>query len=389
MARTKGNHTNFFHSPSSSPERSPSPPSLPSPLNPNNDPFSCSPPKSQTTSAPIKTYSRHLKPRQTKSTETLKKPTRKSMKLSAKKKSDNVMFVDLDSDDSEEDCSIKRLKKTPFDAEKNAEKVEKTKKEFRAAVQKRKTLKECSASQNRNMHVPLHDPSLNRIFKSKWVSRPIGVGRVYDFTKLLKDEIDLLKFVEPLGWKDFFQIKETHYPEVVRNFYFMAETFPNKDLIVSKIQDKVIELDVEKLDKILDIPQRGPKCYGRPGYAYATLSRFNLICEMFVKYESDEDLVSANLKKEYKLLHNLCQFCVTPRKGSKHKVSETDILVMYHLYHGIDINLPVIIIRHMIHASKQKKIKSCVPYGMVLTRVFKAFDIDLEKEKFDTVCSEF
>jgi len=84
----------------------------------------------------------------------------------------------------------------------------------------------------------------------------------------------------------------------------MAETFPNKDLIVSKIQDKVIELNAEKLAKILDIPQRGPKCYGRPGYAYATVSRFNLIREMFVKYEYDEDLVSANLKKEYKLLHN-------------------------------------------------------------------------------------
>jgi len=57
----------------------------------------------------------------------------------------------------------------------------------------------------------------------------------------------------------------------------MAETFPNKDLIVSKIQDKVIKLDAEKLAKILDIPQRGPKCYGRPEYAYATLSRFNII----------------------------------------------------------------------------------------------------------------
>jgi len=43
----------------------------------------------------------------------------------------------------------------------------------------------------------------------------------------------------------------------------------------------------------------------------------------------------------------------------------------------------------MVHASKFKKPKSCVPYGMVLTRVFKEFDIDLEKEKFDTVCSEF
>jgi len=176
---------------------------------------------------------------------------------------------------------------------------------------------------------------------------------------------------------------------VVRNFYFIAETFPNKDLIVSKIQDKVIELDVEKLAKILDIPQKGPKCYRRPGYAHATMSRFNIIREMFIKYESDEDLVSANLKKEYKLLHNMCQFCFTPRKGSKHKVSETDILFMYHLYHGLDINLPVIIIRHIIHASKLKKTKSCVPYGMVLTRVFKEFNIDLEKEKFDTVYSKF
>jgi len=50
----------------------------------------------------------------------------------------------------------------------------------------------------------LHDPSLNRIFKSKWASRPIGVGKVYDFAKLLKGGIDLLKFVEPLGLKDFF-----------------------------------------------------------------------------------------------------------------------------------------------------------------------------------------
>jgi len=201
----------FLFSPSPSPERSPSPPPPPSPLNPNlnTDPFSCSPPKSRTTSAPVKTYSRNLKSRKAKSTETLKKPTRKPMRLSAKKKSDDVMFIDLDLD---EGCPIKSLKKTPTDAEKNTDKVEEIKKEFKDAVQKKKSLKECSASQTRNMHIPLHDPSLNRIFKSKWASRPIGVGRMYDFGKLLKEGIDLLKFVEPLGWKDLFQIKETRYP---------------------------------------------------------------------------------------------------------------------------------------------------------------------------------
>jgi len=126
------------------------------------------------------------------------------MRLSAKKKSDDVMFNDLDSDDSDDDRPIKSLKKTPTNAEKNAEKVEEIKKEFKVAAQKKKSLKECSTSQTRNMHVSLHDLSLNRIFKSKWASRPIGVERVYDFGKLLKEGIDLLKFVEPLGWNDFF-----------------------------------------------------------------------------------------------------------------------------------------------------------------------------------------
>ena len=108
---------------------------------------------------------------------------------------------------------------------------------------------------------------------------------------------------------------------------------------------------------------------------------------MFVKYESDDDLISANLKKEYKLIHNMCQHFITPRKGSKHKVSETDILTMYHLFHGLEINLPHIIIHHIIHAAKNSK--SCVPYGMLLTLVFKKFHINLQKEKFDIVYLEF
>ena len=59
------------------------------------------------------------------------------------------------------------------------------------------------------------------------------------------------------------------------------------------------------------------------------------------------------------------------------------------MFHGLEINLSVIIIHHIIHATTLKKPKSCVPYGMLLTRVFEKFNIDLEKENFDTVCTEF
>jgi len=66
----------------------------------------------------------------------LKKPTRQSTRLSAKKKSNEVLFIDLESDDER---PIKTLKKTLTNSEEIAEKI---KKDFKVAVQKRKSLKE-------------------------------------------------------------------------------------------------------------------------------------------------------------------------------------------------------------------------------------------------------
>jgi len=62
------------------------------------------------------------------------------MRLSAKSqnKNDNVWFIDLDSN-SDEDRPI--LKRTLTWTEKNAEKVEKIKKDFKASVQNKKSLK--------------------------------------------------------------------------------------------------------------------------------------------------------------------------------------------------------------------------------------------------------
>jgi len=54
------------------------------------------------------------------------------------------------------------------------------------------------------------------------------LGCVNSFEKLPKEGIDHAKFVKPLSWKNLFQINETHYFEVVTNFYFMVEAFPDK-----------------------------------------------------------------------------------------------------------------------------------------------------------------
>jgi len=101
-----------------------------------------------------------IKPRKAKSSEILKQPIPKSTRISTKKKTNESLFIDLESD---EERPIKSLKRTPTDSEKNAEKIEKIKRDFKDAFQKRKSLKDCSspqkgsASQTKNMRIPLHD----------------------------------------------------------------------------------------------------------------------------------------------------------------------------------------------------------------------------------------
>jgi hypothetical protein len=48
--------------------------------------------------------------------------------------------------------------------------------------------------------------------------------------------MNLLKYVEPLGWIDFFKIKESVMPQLVQAFYHNANVHTDKNLIISNIR---------------------------------------------------------------------------------------------------------------------------------------------------------
>jgi hypothetical protein len=108
---------------------------------------------------------------------------------------------------------------------------------------------------------------------------------------------------------------------------------------------------------------------------------------MFLPIEKDTGLFSIKLKNPFKLIHNMCRFSLVPRSGSKHSVSKTDMMLMYHMSNGIKVNLPYVITQHMIAAARQKKKTTTIPYGMVLTTNFRHFDILLSNEKPKSDCT--
>jgi len=67
-------------------------------------------------------------------------------------------------------------------------------------------------SMSKSRFTPLIDPELTETFFEKWSSRPIGVGRYFDFEKLQDAEIFVKQYPDALGWVPFLQIKEKYYP---------------------------------------------------------------------------------------------------------------------------------------------------------------------------------
>jgi hypothetical protein len=53
---------------------------------------------------------------------------------------------------------------------------------------------------------------------------------------------------------------------------------------------------------------------------------------------------SAMLKKEYKVLQNMCQYCIFPRLRSMEKVNDSDLMILCYLSKWIKLNLPYVII---------------------------------------------
>ena len=73
-------------------------------------------------------------------------------------------------------------------------------------------------------------------FDEFWKDKPVAAGRTYNFAELANKGIDLTQYTHPLGWTNFFNIKETHYPSLVSAFYFNAVVYQEEEMIISYLK---------------------------------------------------------------------------------------------------------------------------------------------------------
>jgi hypothetical protein len=317
-----------YPQPRSHPPSPPSPKnsdvSTPSPVKSSEqiEPFSLSPPKSTTTSAPFKTFKRTYKPRKTKSVEI---STRKSARISRKIKPGNQepAFVNLDDVDLDNP--------SPQPKEKTISLSEKVSSASKKKIKGKELLKDYLVKSKKNTSVPLFSPHLDSIFAESWALRPVAVGKIYDFEDLLSGGFDILKPVNHQGWTNFLRMKDVYFPKLVRAFYFKAKGYPDKSMIVSNIKGVEIRLEPDTLADIIGIPKGGIQVCGPNWYSKLVTCKTDLIRKMF--FVGDERITeiptSSQLKPEFKILHSLCLFNLLPHTGNKNKVSDNDLLIMH------------------------------------------------------------
>ncbi|GAU39427.1 hypothetical protein TSUD_323750 [Trifolium subterraneum] len=376
-------NTVFQNSPSKSPENSPvhltqnQPPSpVDSPkqsTNPENEEDSPSP--TATIPSPKDSPPVLVKIKKSKSFDSSKIRRSSRIMSGAGKKPvvDTTVHV-LDQSDSEIDLLEKEIDE--FELEPiTSTKSEPVKAKKTPTPKKKVTVKK---SKEKLLPAPLIQPEDEEIFGKYWKTKPVAVSRMYNFAELSIGGVDLVKFVEPFEWKSFFHIKETIYPLLVQTFYFNAQVFSEKDLITSNIKDVEIVADPYVIGSVIGIKSRRLEVYGNDWYDQVKINKEELKKKMFTEKGAKKNAPpSSMLKTEYKLLHNMCQHSFFPRTGSKDKVTDLDLLMMYHMAKGVKLNLPYIILHHMIHAATSSFKKIALPYAMILTIIFRLYYADM------------
>ncbi|GAU29254.1 hypothetical protein TSUD_392040 [Trifolium subterraneum] len=300
----------------------------------------------------------------------------------------------LDQSDSEIDLLEKEIDEFEFEPVTSTKsepvKPKKTptpkKKEVETAVKAPRTKKKVNVKKSKEklLPTPLIQPEDEEIFDKYWKTKPVAVSRMYNFAELSIGGVDLVKFVEPFEWKSFFHFKETIYPLLVQAFYFNAQVFPEKDLITSNIKDVELVVDPYVIGSVIGIKSEGMEVYGNDWYDQVKINKEDLKKKMFTEEGAKKHAPSSSmLKTEYKLLHNMCQHSFFPRTGSKDKVTNIDLLMMYHMAKGVKLNLPYIILHHMIHAATSGFKKIALPYAMLLTRIFRLYYADMSDTPFE------
>ncbi|XP_070057194.1 uncharacterized protein [Nicotiana tomentosiformis] len=205
-------------------------------------------------------------------------------------------------------------------------------------------------------------------------------GRTFDpeISKIegMKQILEMVKFQQ---WGHLFKEDVAKvYEDEVKSFY--ADLFTIEDDHIYVLVNGVdMVLDATVLGDILKVPSEGlSSVRGACG------SNFRRVIVKEKAIQHGERVHEKALLPVYQLLFELVNKVLLPRAERRSITSRSDLYLMEALDEFCSINLPAIMIEHIQKVAAFKYGNHGLPYGFLLTRVFKFFDVPLGNPKMGT-----
>ncbi|KAF7815122.1 zf-CCHC domain-containing protein [Senna tora] len=243
------------------------------------------------------------------------------------------------------------------------------------ALVKRKNSEETQLTGSRVTRIKLFDgPEAKARFENVFKERNCSPAREINLEFFYKEEFRCFEMFKFNGWEPFLSLKETVYPQLIREFYsnlnFGADTLESTILI----RGRRAVLNKDLLSEVLQIPNHG-LCPDLAGDIITeTYSKGEYIRELIGKESS---VYHANLLiADNRILFHIIDQVLMPRLNKANDPNNAELFIMWCLSRYLKVNLPHIILSHMKHICQSSHE---LAYGMVITRIAKFIKADISQ----------
>jgi hypothetical protein len=126
---------------------------------------------------------------------------------------------------------------------------------------------------------------------------------------------------------------------------------------------------------LFKLPTDGFKSFGKEWYSQAGVTIEEVREPLFYPGTKLDQFKTPNLKLLPKIFNIISKGNIMPRQSKYDALGDNDLMGIHHLFEKKRLSLPHIIINFMMEVAKSNNKKFCVSYEMVLTRVFKYFEV--------------
>jgi len=186
-----------------------------------------------------------------------------------------------------------------------------------------------------------------------------------------------------LGLLPFLTNRQRYYPELVRVFYSNLQ-ITEEGVILSEVKHAKIRMDIDMFYRITQLGTQGVCFEGNIVQEwrddYSSHNAKMMICRDNVNIGGR--ILAGQMRVETRILHYILCRCLEPRSTNLAQATEEDIILMWAMLTGRQLNWG-----HLIRYRMKKALKdhAPLPYANHITDIFIKFNVPLDDEPFEEI----